>query len=60
MFFTRDHGSARIYAAKAVKRFGGRPIVYIIEPFGDMVTLQAAPGTTVFMADGADVLQAIP
>lgn len=57
VFFTRDRRSANIYARKAVKRFGGKPVVLRIEPLGGSVVLQTTPGTTVFMADGAEVLQ---
>lgn len=59
VFFTRDKRSANIYARKAVKRFGGKPVVLQIVPKGCIVVLQAAPGTTVFMADSAEVLQAV-
>ena len=59
VFFTRDRRSASIYARKAVKRFGGQPVVLQIEPIGSIVVLQEAPGTTVFMADGAEVLQSV-
>jgi hypothetical protein len=57
VFFTQDKRSAAIYARKAVKRFGGQPVVLQIEPVGSVVVLQTAPGTTVFMADSAEVLQ---
>lgn len=53
VFFTSDEGSARIYADKAVKRFGGKPVVLKVRPKGSMLVLQAAKGTTVFMADSA-------
>jgi hypothetical protein len=55
VFFTADEGSARIYAAKAVKRFGGKPVVLKVRPKGSMVVLQASKGTTVFMADSATI-----
>lgn len=56
VFVTKDIGSAEIYARKAVKRFGGKPVILTVDPEGDIVTLQSAPGTTVFMACGALVL----
>lgn len=59
VFFTRDQRSASIYAHKAVKRFGGKPVVLVINPVGCIVVIQEAPGTTVLMADGAEVLQTI-
>ena len=59
VFFTRDQRSAGIYARKAVKRFGGKPIVLEVEPTGDIVEIQNTPGTTVYMSDCAKVLQVI-
>lgn len=60
VFFTRDKGSAEIYAKKAVKQFGGEPVIYIIEPVGNITVLQDTPGTTVFMADSANVVGTLP
>jgi DNA/RNA tunnel of bacterial DNA dependent RNA polymerase. len=56
VFFTRDYKSAEIYAKKAVKRFGGDPVVFLIKPIGDLSVVQDMPGTTVFMADTAEIL----
>lgn len=53
VFFTKDIGSARIYAGRAVRRFGGDPIVYRAIPMGDVEEIQSAPGTTVYSAAGA-------
>lgn len=56
VFFTRDAKSAEIYAKKAVKQFGGEPIVYMIRPVGEITVVQDTPGTTVFMADSATIV----
>lgn len=56
VFFTRDAKSAEIYAKKAVKQFGGNPVVYTIRPVGEITVVQDTPGTTVFMADSATVV----
>ena len=59
VFFTRDYKSAEIYAKKAVKQFGGEPIVFTIVPKGEITVVQDTPGTTVYMADSAKVLKGI-
>lgn len=56
VFFTMDPRSALIYARKAVKRFGGAPVIYDVYPEGEVTELQGKPGTTVYMADGARVI----
>jgi hypothetical protein len=53
VFFTHDKRSASTYARKAVKEFGGNPVVYEVSPIGDIGTLNDKPGTTVFHADWA-------
>lgn len=59
VFFTKDFGSAKIYAGRAFHSLGGTPVVYQVEPLGDIGTLNDAPGTTVFTAEGAKVLRKI-
>lgn len=56
VFFTRDPRSAESYAHKAVKNFGGDPIIYKVKPVGAVDVLQATPGTSVYMADAAEIL----
>lgn len=56
VFFTKDQRSAEIYAHKAVKLFGGDPIVYKVKPVGEVDALNVAPGTSVYMADAAEVV----
>lgn len=56
VFFTLDVGSAKIYARKAAKRFGGKPLILKVNPIGEVTVLQATPGTTVLMADKAEVI----
>ena len=58
VFFTKDQRSAEIYAHKAVKQFGGDPIVYKVKPVGEVGALNVAPGTSVYMADAAEVVSA--
>jgi hypothetical protein len=53
IFFTKDIGSANIYAGRAVQRFGGEPIIYRVIPMGEITKVQGLPGTTVYMSDGA-------
>lgn len=55
VFFTKDIGSAKIYAGRAVQRFGGTPVIYKVHPVGRISTLQDSPGTTVYFADWAYV-----
>lgn len=55
VFFTKDIGSARIYARKAVKLHGGEVVIYRVYPVGDITTLNDSEGTTVFAADWAYV-----
>ena len=60
VFFTRDAKSAEIYAKKAVKRFGGKPVVLLVAPTGAIDIVQDTPGTTVLMADGGVVMATTP
>ena len=53
VFFTRDLASAKIYAGRAVQRFGGRPIIVRVIPMGQVHQLNYARGTTVFHSDWA-------
>ena len=57
VFFTQDMGSAKIYAGRAKNSLGGKAIVYIIDPYGDIEELNGNKGTTVFMASKAKVLK---
>jgi hypothetical protein len=56
VFFTQDVGSAKIYAGRAVQRFGGKPTIFKIEPEGNVEQLNATPGTTVFMSPKAKIV----
>lgn len=58
VFFTRDRRSAEIYAHKAVKVFGGQPVILQVSPVGSVDVLQSTPGTTVLMASAAKVISA--
>lgn len=53
VFFTKSPESAKIYAGRAVKRFGGKPIVIRAIPMGDIETLNDDEGTEVFASPWA-------
>lgn len=53
VFFTADLGSARIYAGKAVRRWGGEAVIYRVYPVGPVETIQPRGGTTVYAAPWA-------
>jgi hypothetical protein len=55
VFFTKDYGSAKIYAGRAIHQFGGNPVVYAVEPEGPVELVNATPGTTVFMSPKAKI-----
>ena len=56
VFFTEDEGSARIYAGRACRQFGGEPVLYrVIVPADSVVCLNATPGSTVYHAPAAFV-----
>ena len=57
VFFTTDLGSARIYAGRAVQRFGGFPVIFEVEPCQDTLEcLNGAAGTSVYMAASAKII----
>lgn len=53
VFFTKDIGSAKIYAGRACRQFGGKPIVFRVIPMSKVECINATPGTTVYTADWA-------
>lgn len=57
VFFTTDLGSARIYAGRAVNRFGGSPIIYRVIPMGEVTCLNDTVGSSVYYAQWAFVEQ---
>ena len=59
MFFTKDLGSAKIYARRAVNSYGGDPHIYVVEPVGDIETINPTRGTTVFAAPRAKIIDEI-
>jgi hypothetical protein len=59
VFFTKDLGSAKIYAGRAKHALGGKPVVYEVEPVGDIQAINDKQGTTVFMANKAKVVKKI-
>jgi hypothetical protein len=60
VFFTKDLGSAKIYAGRAGNAFGSNErYVYRVEPVGSMDCLNNNPGTSVFMADSAIIIEVI-
>ena len=57
VFFTKDEGYARIYAGRACKQFGGKPVVYRVVPEGGVECLSDKKGATVFMAPSARIAE---
>jgi len=59
VFATPDKGLARVYAGRAVQRFGGRPVVgEVALPESDTyVDSGSRPGATIFVAPGAWVVR---
>lgn len=53
VFFTKDEGSAMIYARRAVRQFGGAPVIYRVYPVGQVALINPDEGTSVYMADWA-------
>ena len=53
VFFTADRSSARVYAGRSVRKFGGEPIIYRVYPVGDVTVLNRDAGTTVYAAPWA-------
>jgi hypothetical protein len=48
VFMTSDPNSAKIYAGRAVRQFGGEPVVRRAIPAGDVEQIQDKSGTSVF------------
>lgn len=55
VFFTEDLGSAKVYAGRACKVFGGQPVIYRVIPMGDVVCINATAGSTVYHSGWAFV-----
>ena len=55
VFFTTDLGSARIYAGRAVNRFGGSPVIYRVIPMGQVTCLTDVVGSSVYYSQWAFV-----
>lgn len=55
IFLTNSLKSAQMYAKKASIKFGGKPIVYIVKPKGDIWKVNA----TEFVADYAEIISAV-
>jgi len=51
VFFTTSYKSAMIYAKRASNQYGGNPRVLVVDPIGDIVCLNATPGTEVYHSD---------
>lgn len=57
VFLTQDAGLARIYAGRAAKSIGGKPVVYECFAFDrDVIALSDAAGATVFHASAAYIV----
>ena len=53
VFFTTDLKSAKIYAGRAVNRFGGKPVIYRAIPMGKIEKIHDEKGTSVYMSSWA-------
>jgi hypothetical protein len=53
--FTAELESAVSYASKAVKRWGGDPVVYQVSPIGPIKQISAKPGASVLFASSATI-----
>jgi len=60
VFFTKDLNSAKIYAGRSGYSLGDIPVVYEVEPIGEIQPIQMKPGTTVLMAPRAKIIKKIP
>lgn len=60
VFFTKDKGSAKIYADRARKELGGKSHIYKIKPIGNIEWVNKNKGTTVLMAPKAKVVEELP
>jgi hypothetical protein len=58
IFATPDQGLARVYAGRAVRRFGGRPVVLEVSIPDRLVEVDSGsrPGAVVLVAPGAWVV----
>jgi hypothetical protein len=56
VFFTDAPKYAGIYARKAVQVHKGKPVVYTVEPIGDIETITNKRGSTVYAARRARVM----
>ena len=48
IFYTTDKNSAKIYAGRAVRRFGGNPVIVRAIPMGDIDVINNKKGTSVY------------
>ncbi len=55
VFFTGDLNSAKVYAGRASRQFGGSQVIYKVFPVGEIVCLNSNQGTTVYHANWAFV-----
>lgn len=56
VFFTTSYKSALIYAKRDANVYGGKPVVHVVLPVGQIDCLNCAPGTDVYFSDKAIVL----
>ncbi|AGG58311.1 hypothetical protein VPDG_00150 [Vibrio phage henriette 12B8] len=53
VFFTKDIGLARIYAGRAVRSYGGDPVLLRVVSPADVVCMNETKGASVYHASGA-------
>jgi len=52
IFLTTDKNYAKIYAGRAVKMWGGKPVVYTVVPLG-LTQFSKSAGMDIYTAEGA-------
>jgi hypothetical protein len=55
VFLTVDFEYAQSYANRAVREWGGQPVVFEVTPMGPVKQISGTPGKTAFYTEGAQV-----
>lgn len=59
VFFTKDYGSALIYAGRAKNALGGSPVVFCVQVDEEPIVINNTPGTTVYAASKAKIYSVV-
>jgi ADP-Ribosyltransferase in polyvalent proteins len=57
VFFTKTPKAASIYAGRAARSIGGKPVILEVIPVGEVKALNTTPGSEVFYAEKAIVIR---